>query len=269
MVAGVQEGKRETPCYCSLPDTGLVCYFTVLMSWKDKLIIALDVPDADRALGIVDMLSDYVRVFKVGFELYVSAGPSIVERIHGKGKEVFLDLKFHDIPNTVSSAAAVAARMGVYMFNLHTSGGLQMMLRCRDAVETTCAKGGLRKPKVIGVTALTSIDNDMLKNELCVPHNVKTQVKHLALLAAKAGLDGVVASPQEITLIKRHCGEKFLVVTPGIRPSWSPPDDQMRTATPRDALRDGADYIVMGRGVLKQEDPVKALELISLEILTA
>ena len=239
------------------------------MSWKEKLIIALDVSSADRALDIVDRLSDNTGVFKVGFELYVSAGPSIVEKIQNKGKKVFLDLKFHDIPNTVSKAAVAATKLGVYMFNLHTSGGLDMMTRCRESVVEYCAKANTPKPKIIGVTALTSLDNDMLKNELCIPHGVKTQVKHLALLAKKAGLDGVVASPHEIALIKKHCGKEFLVVTPGIRPSWSLPDDQMRTATPRDALRGGADYIVMGRGILKQEDPIKALELISLEILTA
>lgn len=239
------------------------------MSWRDKLIIALDVSDADKALGIVDRLSDHTSIFKVGFELFVSAGPSIVEKIHAKGKKVFLDLKFHDIPNTVSHAAVAAARLGVYMFNMHTSGGLQMMARCRESVEEVCAKENIEKPKMIGVTVLTSLSSEMLNNELCIQHVVKTQVKHLALLAHKAGLDGVVASPQEITLIKKHCGKEFLVVTPGIRPSFSPPDDQMRTATPRDALREGADYIVMGRGILKQEDPIKTLELISLEILTA
>lgn len=155
------------------------------------------------------------------------------------------------------------------MFNLHTSGGLEMMTKCREAVDEYCAKTNVPKPRIIGVTALTSLNNDILRDELCIPHGVKTQVKHLALLAKKAGLDGVVASPQEISLIKKHCGKEFLVVTPAIRPSWSPPDDQMRTATPRDALRGGADYIVMGRGILKQDDPIKALELISLEILTA
>lgn len=239
------------------------------MSWKEKLIIALDVSSEARALDIVDRLSDYTGVFKVGFELFVSAGPSIVEKIQGKGKKVFLDLKFHDIPNTVSKAALAATRLGVYMFNLHTSGGLEMMARCRDSVDALCAKEGIGRPRIIGVTALTSLNNDMLKDELGIEHTVKTQVKNLALLAHKAGLDGVVASPHEISLIKKHCGNEFLVVTPGIRPSWSLPDDQMRTATPRDALREGADYIVMGRGILKQEDPIKALELISLEILTA
>ncbi|MBN2654772.1 MAG: orotidine-5'-phosphate decarboxylase [Nitrospirae bacterium] len=239
------------------------------MSWKNKLIIALDVSDPDKALDIVDRLGDYAGVFKVGFELFVTAGPRIVEDIHKKNKKVFLDLKFHDIPNTVAKAAVAAARMGVYMFNVHTSGGLQMMKRCCDTVSEFCDKQGLVKPKMIGVTVLTSISSDMLKNELRVNHTIKTQVKHLAGVAKQAGMDGVVASPQEISLIKDSQGDDFLVVTPGIRPSWVLPDDQMRTATPKQALRDGADYIVMGRGILAQEDPVKTLELISIDILTA
>lgn len=239
------------------------------MSWKDKLIIALDVSSADKALSIVDMLGEDVSTYKVGFELFVSSGPSVVERLHGKGKKVFLDLKFHDIPNTVSKAAVVATRTGVFMFNLHASGGLEMMKRCRDKVDEVCAKESLRRPKIMGVTALTSLNSDMLKNELCIQHGVKAHVKHLSTLGQEAGLDGVVASPQEISIIKNACGRDFLVVTPGIRPSWTPPDDQHRTATPQAALREGADYIVMGRGILKHEDPVRALELISIEILTA
>jgi orotidine-5'-phosphate decarboxylase len=239
------------------------------MSWKDKLIIALDVSNSEKALGIVDMLGDDVRTYKVGFELFVATGPSVVEKLHARGKRVFLDLKFHDIPNTVSKAATVAARMGVYMFNLHASGGLQMMQRTRDRVADICAKENLARPKIIAVTVLTSLSNETLKGELSLPHGVKTHVKHLALLSHKAGLDGVVASPQEISIIKNACGSQFFVVTPGIRPSWTPPDDQQRTATPQQALKEGADFIVMGRGVLQQDDPVRALELISLEILTA
>ncbi len=239
------------------------------MSWKDKLIIALDVSTTEKALGIVDMLGDDISTYKVGFELFVSAGPCIVQGLHDKGKKVFLDLKFHDIPNTVSKAAIAAARLGVYMFNMHASGGLEMMKRCKDKVEEVCLKENLIKPKMIGVTVLTSLGSDALKNELCVQHGVKTQVRHLSSMAQKAGLDGVVASPQEISIIKNACGKDFLVVTPGIRPSWTPPDDQNRTATPQAAIKEGADYIVMGRGILKHEDPVRALELISLEILTA
>ncbi len=239
------------------------------MSWKNKLIIALDVSRADRALEIVDRLGDYAGAFKVGFELFVGAGPDIVEKIQKKGKKVFLDLKFHDIPNTVSKAALAATRLGVYMFNVHATGGLEMMIRCKDAVDEACAKERLERPKIIGVTVLTSLENGSLKSELCIQHGVKAHVRHLALLALKAGLDGVVASPREIAVIKQNCGREFLVVTPGIRPSWVPPADQKRTATPQEAIREGADYIVMGRGILKQDDPIKALELISLEMLSA
>ena len=238
------------------------------MPWKEKLIIALDVSHPKQAIDIVDMLGDYVNIFKVGFELFVSAGPKIIEEIHGKGKKVFLDLKFHDIPNTVTKAAIAAARLGVYMFNMHTSGGLEMMKRSFEGVYETCVKENIQRPKIIGVTILTSIDNVILKNEMGVHYSLKSHVKNLAMLAKKAGLDGVVASPHEITMIKQHCGKEFLVVTPGIRPSWTPPDDQMRTATPKEALKNGADYIVMGRGILKQDDPIKSLEIISLEILT-
>lgn len=239
------------------------------MNWREKLIVALDVPSSGRALDIVDRLSDYVGVFKVGFELFVAEGPAVVQEIQKRNKKVFLDLKFHDIPNTVSRAAVVAARLGVYMFNLHASGGSEMMRRCREKVVDVCEKEGLTRPKIIGVTVLTSLNSDILKGDLAVQHGVRTHVKVLASLALKAGLDGVVASPHEIAMIKQECGRGFLVVTPGIRPSWVPPDDQMRTATPQQALRNGADYIVMGRGILKQEDPLKALDLISLEMLTA
>lgn len=239
------------------------------MPWKEKLIIALDVSDSRQALSIVDMLGDYAGIFKIGFELFVSAGPKIVEDIHSKGKKVFLDLKFHDIPNTVTKAAIAASRLGVYMFNLHASGGLEMMKRCSDSVKELCHKENIHRPKIVGVTVLTSINNEVLKNELCIQHGIRTHVRHLAALAIKAGLDGVVASPHEISMIKQNCGKDFLVVTPGIRPSWTPPDDQRRTATPKEALKEGADYIVMGRGILKHEDPIRALELISLEMLTA
>lgn len=239
------------------------------MAWKEKLIIALDVSDAKQAIDIVERIGDYAGVFKVGFELFVSAGPRIVEDIQNRGKKVFLDLKFHDIPNTVSKAAIAAVRLGVYMFNVHTSGGFQMMKQCKDSVSELCYKENIQRPKIVGVTVLTSINNETLKNEIGIHHSLKTHVKNLALLALKSGLDGVVASPHEIAMIKQHCGKDFIVVTPGIRPSWVPPDDQRRTATPKEALKYGADYIVMGRGILMQEDPIKALDLISLEILTA
>jgi orotidine-5'-phosphate decarboxylase len=239
------------------------------MPWKEKLIVALDVSDAKKAIEVVDRLGDDIRIYKVGFELFVSNGPALMQQIHDRGKKVFLDLKFHDIPNTVAKAAVAAARSGVFMLNMHASGGYEMMKRTNDAVSEVCVKEGLERPKVIAVTVLTSLSSEDLKNDLCITHGVKAQVRHLAALTKKAGLDGVVASPQEILMIKEHCGKEFAVVTPGIRPSWQPPDDQQRTATPQQAVKDGADYIVMGRAILNHEDPVRAIEIISLEMLTA
>lgn len=238
------------------------------MSYRKRLIVALDLSSEAKALEIVDMLSGYVDIFKVGFELFSSAGFSVIDKIHSRGKRVFLDLKFHDIPNTVSKAAGLVTKLGVYMFNLHASGGLEMMKRCRESAYEIAHKHGLVVPKIIAVTVLTSLTSQMLKEQLSIAHGVKSHVKTLATLAKSAGMDGVVASVAEIGLIKKSCGTDFLVVTPGIRPSWCPPQDQQRTATPKEAIKEGADYIVMGRGILNQEDPLKAVDLVAVEMLT-
>lgn len=239
------------------------------MPAREKIILALDVADKQYALDIVDRFKDHVGVFKVGLELFVSAGPSVVEEIHKINKRVFLDLKLHDITNTVSKAALAAARLGVYMFNVHASGGLDTMKRCRESVVELCLKENIQKPKILGVTVLTGLTNEALKSELCIHHSLKTHVKHLAKLANEAGLDGVVASGHEVGMIRNNFLKGFIIVAPGIRASWSPPDDQRRTMTPREAIREGADYIVLGRTVFNQPEPLKALELISAEILTA
>ncbi|MDO9289411.1 MAG: orotidine-5'-phosphate decarboxylase [Thermodesulfovibrionales bacterium] len=239
------------------------------MPWKEKLIIALDVPEADHALELVDKFEDQIEIYKVGLELFTSAGPSIIEELHKRNKRVFLDLKFHDIPNTVLKAAIAATRLGVFMFNIHASGGLEMMKRCKDSVVELCLKENLKKPRILGVTVLTSMSQQVLKDEIGIQHSLNTHVRHLSGLALKAGLDGVVASGHEVARIKSHCGNGFLIVTPGIRTSWQPPDDQHRTMTPKQALREGADYIVMGRAIINSDNPLKTLELISLEMLTA
>jgi orotidine-5'-phosphate decarboxylase len=239
------------------------------MSAIDKLIIALDVADSNYALEIVDKFSNYINIYKVGLELFTTAGPGIVEEIQKRGKKVFLDLKFHDIPNTVTKAALSATRLGVYMFNVHASGGLEMMRKCRDSVVEMCLKENLERPKILGVTVLTSLSKEMLTDELGIQYGLRTHVRHLSALALKSGLDGVVASAREVELIRNHCGRGFLIVTPGIRPSWTPPDDQKRTMTPKEAIREGSDYLVIGRAILQQPDPIKAVELISLEILAA
>jgi orotidine-5'-phosphate decarboxylase len=234
-----------------------------------KLILALDVNEHDYALELVDKFSEYIGIFKVGLELFASCGLQIIEDIHKKGKKVFLDLKFHDIPNTVSKAAITVTKRGVYMFNVHASGGLEMMKKCKDSVVELCLKENIERPKILAVTVLTSLSRDILREELGIQYGLRTHVRHLSSLALKAGLDGAIASAREIEVIRNQCGREFLIITPGIRPSWTPPDDQKRTMTPKDAIREGANYIVLGRAILQQPDPLKAIELINLEILSA
>ncbi len=236
---------------------------------NDKLILALDISDYEYAVDLIDKFSSYVAIFKVGLELFTAAGPAIIDEIQRRGKKVFLDLKFHDIPNTVSKAGIAAARRGVFMFNVHASGGLDMMKKCRDDVVNICLRENLNRPRIIAVTVLTSISREVLRDQVGIQHSLNNHVRHLAGMALKAGLDGVVASGNEAAMVRGHCGTGFLIVTPGIRPSWAPRDDQMRTMTPREAIREGADYIVMGRAILNQGDPIRAIELIKQEITTA
>jgi orotidine-5'-phosphate decarboxylase len=232
----------------------------------NKIILALDVNEPGYALELVDRLAPHVGMFKVGIELFTTAGPEVVRGIHQRGSEVFLDLKFHDIPNTVASAAIAATRLGVYMFNVHASGGLETMTVTRDAVAKLCLKENLRRPKLLAVTVLTSLSTEVLKGELCVHHSPLTHVKHLARLAHKAGMDGVVSSGQEARMIRDSYGDDFLIVTPGVRPTWSETDDQERIVTPSKAVREGADFIVMGRSILRHDSPEKALEMVAREL---
>ncbi len=236
---------------------------------EDRIILALDVGNRQEALSIVDRFSSTIHIFKVGLELYVSEGPQVVKEIIRRGKGVFLDLKFHDIPNTVARAAIQATRLGVQMFNLHACGGMEMMKRTRDEVVEICLRENLPRPKMVAVTVLTSISNRQFREELGYQHGLRTHVRHLATMAKEAGLDGVVASGEEVKMLRDKLGPGFIIVTPGIRPAWMPPDEQKRRITPKDAVRAGADYLVIGRAVLGQKDPEKALELIRLEVLSA
>jgi orotidine-5'-phosphate decarboxylase len=236
------------------------------MKYNKKIILALDVSDFDNAMGIVNKFQSHIDVFKVGSELFTAVGPKIIEEINSMDKKVFLDLKYHDIPNTVSKTASVAAGFGVFMFNIHTLGGLEMMKQTADTLAELSLKKNVPRPRLLGVTILTSINQKALTDELGIGLRMKTQVKHLAGLALKAGLDGVVASPEDIESIRSHCGKGFLIVTPGIRPSWAPMDDQKRTMTPKEALNLGADYIVIGRAVLAQTNPISALKKIIEEL---
>ncbi len=239
------------------------------MEPRERIILALDIADYDEALDIIQKFKEHIDIFKVGHELFTSAGPEIVKKINSMGKKVFLDLKYHDIPNTVSKSALAAAQLGVFMFNVHTLGGLEMMKQAAQTLVEFSLKKNIAKPRLLGITILTSIDQAALRDELGIVQSMRTQVKHLAGLALKAGLDGVIASPQDIETIRSHCNHGFLIVTPGIRPLWTPQDDQKRTMTPKKAIRRGADYIVIGRAIMSQPDPVKALKQIENEIADA
>lgn len=235
------------------------------MTAKDKLIVALDVDTEEKALDAVKKLKGSVKFFKVGFELFSSCGPSIVEKIRKAGCEVFLDLKFHDIPNTVAKAAAAVTSLGVYMFNCHALGGHEMMKAAALAAEETAARLKIARPRVIAVTILTSMDENALK-KIGINDNINAQVIRLANLAKEAGLDGVVASPMEAKAIRQALGEYFLIVTPGIRPADSTAQDQKRIATPGDSISSGADFIVVGRPIMDAKDPVAAAKGILKEI---
>jgi orotidine-5'-phosphate decarboxylase len=239
------------------------------MEMDERLILALDVDDFDYAVGLVERFAPHVDIFKVGLELHTIAGSKIIDEIHKRGKRVFLDLKFHDIPTTVAKAGLSAARLGVFMFNVHASGGHDMMKRCRDEVVNLCLKENISRPKILAVTVLTSMSQEVLKHEIGIQHSLRTQVRHLAGLALKAGLDGVVASAREAAMIRGHCGRGFLIVTPGIRPSWAAADDQHRMMTPKKALQEGADYLVMGRAILNHNNPEKAVQLVREEMAQA
>ena len=239
------------------------------MKPAERIILALDVEGYDEAIDIVQRFRKDLDIFKVGSELFTSAGPGIVEKINAMGKKVFLDLKFHDIPNTVCKSALAAARLGVFMFNVHTLGGFEMMHQAARILSKLSLEKNIDRPKLIGVTILTSIDQKALRDELGMDVRMSTQVKHLAGMAQRAGLDGVVASPEDAEIIRPRFGKGFLIVTPGIRPPWAPPDDQKRMATPKQALRRGADYLVIGRAITAQPDPLSALRRIEEEIAGA
>jgi len=233
---------------------------------KDKLIVALDVDSADRALHIFASLQHFVAIFKIGSQLFTAAGPNIVREIVDHGGRVFLDLKFHDIPNTVAAAGVEAARLGVSIFNVHASGGVEMMKRTAEAVAEIAERERLVKPKVIGVTLLTSLDQANLK-QLGINDEPRAVVARLARLAANCGFDGVVASPREIGIIRETIAKRnFLIVTPGIRSSAEVTQDQRRTLTAAEAIRAGADYLVVGRPIINAEDPLGAARKIVEEI---
>jgi orotidine-5'-phosphate decarboxylase len=231
-----------------------------------KLIVALDVDTPAKARNLVSALRGIAGMFKIGSQLFTAAGPSLVREIVNSGERIFLDLKYHDIPNTVAQAGVEATRLGVSIFNIHASGGGEMMQRTADAVTECAANEGVARPLVIGVTALTSSNAASLA-EVGISDEPAKLVSKLAQLAKESGMDGVVASPQEIALVRAAVkSERFVVVTPGIRPAGSDVFDQKRVTTPREAMLAGADYIVVGRPILSADDPVAAARQIIAEM---
>lgn len=225
-----------------------------------KIVVALDYADAQSALALVSQLDPTICRLKVGKELFTAAGPQLVESLIAKDFGVFLDLKFHDIPTTVAKACEAASRLGVWMLNVHASGGLEMMQAAKDGV----ARSG-HQPLLIAVTVLTSMNQSML-SQIGVTGDLQEQVLRLATLTKISGLDGVVCSAQEAPLLREKLGQEFCLVTPGIRPASASLDDQSRVVTPVEALRLGASYLVIGRPITQATDPLQALQAIHQEM---
>ena len=232
----------------------------------DKLIVALDVDTPAQAFALVDQLRGVAGMFKIGSQLFTLAGPSIVKDIIASGVKVFLDLKFHDIPHQVAGAARSAAQLGVSLFTIHASGGAEMMRRAAEAVADVAEREGTARPAVLAVSVLTSMDANALA-QIGISSSPEESVLRLVKLAEQSGVDGVVASPQEAERIRATvANRKFLIVTPGIRPSGGGGDDQRRVATPEAALKAGADYLVVGRPITAASDPVAAAQAIAAEM---
>ena len=235
----------------------------------NKLIVALDVDSHKKALILAEQLKGLVGFFKVGMELFYSAGVGMVRDLTSFGTGVFLDLKMHDIPHTVAQAARVLVNSRAAIINVHASGGAEMMRFAADAVREEAGRLNMPAPLVIAVTVLTSIDKSIYQNELGFSGEISERVCTWAELANNAGLDGVVCSPQEIRLVREACGPKFVIITPGIRPAGAQIGDQRRIMTPREAILAGASYIVVGRPITEADDPAKAAKAILKEIAEA
>ena len=231
---------------------------------RKKIIFALDVHGLDDIDRWAETLSGKVGMFKVGKELFTACGPAAVKAVQRHGGQVFLDLKYHDIPNTVAKAMCEAAGLGVQLANLHALGGAEMMEAAATAVQKEFSEA--ERPRLLAVTILTSSTVETLR-QVGIEHSVQDMVVRLARLAKASGMDGVVASPLEIGLIREACGPDFLIVTPGVRPSFASVDDQKRIMTPAEAVSSGADYLVIGRPIAKAADPVQAAECIADEIV--
>ena len=235
------------------------------MNKQNKLIVALDVSTLAEAENLVEILSPIIKIFKIGKELFTTAGPEAVKLVHAHKAKVFLDLKFHDIPNTAAAACEAATRLGVFMMNVHAFGGKNMLLQAAESVRKTSQELKIEPPRLIGVTVLTSMGDADLE-EVGVKAKVKEEVEKLTLLVQQCSLDGVVASGQEIELIRKVAGKQFLIVTPGVRPLWAAHGDQKRIITPKEAIEKGADFVVVGRPITQNKSPQEAAEKIINEM---
>jgi orotidine-5'-phosphate decarboxylase len=231
----------------------------------ERIIVALDADDRAKALQIAAACAGRVGVFKVGKELFTAEGPAIVREIVQAGGRVFLDLKYHDIPNTVKGACRAAASLGAFMLNVHAAGGRKMIAAAREGLDAA----GPKRPLLLAVTVLTSIDAATLRDEVRIPHSPLEQVVFWARMAAASGADGVVCAPTEIAAVRAVCGREFLIVTPGVRPAWAGADDQKRIMTPAEAVAAGADYLVIGRPITRAADMAAAAGRIADEIAGA
>lgn len=229
------------------------------------LIVALDTGDKNKIDSLSEQLKDLVTWVKIGFQAFSLLGTSCFKTLETDGYQVFLDLKFHDIPNTVARDVSTMTKHGAHMMSMHASGGFEMMQMARESAENSAAESNIPMPILLGVTILTSIDEEGFQRNFGSERELTKQVVYLAQLAQKAGLSGVVASPLEIEPIRKACGDDFVIVTPSIRPAWASAEDQRRVTTPTEAIQRGADYIVVGRPIIEAENPLAATEKILAE----
>jgi len=235
------------------------------MHQSEKIIVPLDVPDIDSAIALIDKFPE-VTFWKVGLELFTSVGPQILKILKSRQNRIFLDLKFHDIPNTVAGACRAPAAYGVDLLTVHASSGHEALQAANRAVQLVAQVNGIQPPKIIAITLLTSISARELAQDLKVPLELPEFASEMALLAQTSGLDGAVCSPQEVAQLRQVCGKDFLLVCPGVRPSWSELGDQKRSLTPAQAILAGADYLVIGRPLTAASDPASSWQKIVEEL---
>ncbi|GAB1544558.1 orotidine-5'-phosphate decarboxylase [Scytonema sp. NUACC21] len=237
------------------------------MNAEDRIIVPLDVPDEEAAIVLVERL-EQVSFWKVGLELFTSTGPKILEALKSRQKRIFLDLKFHDIPNTVAGACRVAARYGVDLLTIHATSGKDALKAAAEAAQLGAAQAGVKPPKLIAITLLTSISSRQLAMDLKIPLELPEYAQQMALMAQEMGLDGAVCSPQEVAQLRQTCVRDFLLVCPGVRPTWAQARDQARSLSPGQALKAGADYLVIGRPITASDNPELAWKRICEELQT-